>query len=82
MTIDERLQTILVQCTAADVTRVANREAKLVEDLGADSLDLIEIVMSVEEEYEIAITDNDAAACRTVGDLASLIERLRAPAAA
>lgn len=54
-------------------------EAQLVEDLGADSLDVIEIVMGCEEELGIAVPDDDAETLTTVGALIDYFEeRLRA----
>ena len=49
-------------------------EAKFVEDLGADSLNIVELVMAVEEEFGIEIPDEDAENLFTVGELQSYIE--------
>lgn len=49
-------------------------DAKFVEDLGADSLNIVELVMAVEEEFGIEIPDEDAENLFTVGDLQSYIE--------
>ena len=49
-------------------------DAKFVEDLGADSLNIVEFVMAVEEEFDIEIPDEDAENLFTVGDLQSYIE--------
>ena len=43
-------------------------EAKFIEDLGADSLDIVELVMEFEKEFDIEIPDEDAEKLRTVGD--------------
>ena len=43
-------------------------EASFIEDLGADSLDIVELVMAMEEEFEVEIPDEDAEKLRTVGD--------------
>lgn len=48
----------------------------LVADLGCDSLDVIEILMAMEEEFDILSSPEDDAAVRTVGDLLALVERL------
>jgi acyl carrier protein len=45
------------------------RNAKLMADLGADSLDIVEIVMAIEEEFGISYSDEDAAKAVTVGDM-------------
>ncbi|WP_234265657.1 acyl carrier protein [Hydrogenophaga sp. NFH-34] len=48
-----------------------------IADLPADSLDLVEIIMELEEVYQIEITDEDAQACKSVGDIVQMIERKR-----
>lgn len=48
-------------------------EASFIEDLGADSLDIVELVMALEEEYEIEISDEDAEKIKTVRDIISYI---------
>jgi acyl carrier protein len=50
-------------------------EASFVDDLGADSLDTVELVMAFEEEFTIDIPDEDAEQMRTVGDAISYIEK-------
>ncbi|MBI1799249.1 MAG: acyl carrier protein [Candidatus Eisenbacteria bacterium] len=49
-------------------TRQLTAEAKFIEDLGADSLDIVELVMALEEEFGIDIPDEDADKMKTVGD--------------
>lgn len=49
-------------------------EARLVEDLGADSIDSVELVMSVEDEYNLEISDEVLQNLKTVGDLVKYIE--------
>lgn len=48
--------------------------ASFIEDLGADSLDIVELVMALEEEYDLEISDDDAEKIRTVGDIVTYIE--------
>jgi acyl carrier protein len=52
-------------------------DANILEDLGADSLDVVEMVMAIEEAFDIEISDEDAESMRTVGDVEAYIsERL------
>ena len=49
-------------------------ESKFIEDLGADSLDVVELVMALEEEFDIEIPDEEAESILTVGDAIKFIE--------
>ena len=49
-------------------------DSNIVEDLGADSLDLVDLVMSVEEEFEIEVPDEEIENIKTVGDVVNFIE--------
>jgi acyl carrier protein len=52
-------------------------QASFIEDLGADSLDIVELVMALDEEYEMEISDEDAEKIKTVQDVISYIESHR-----
>ena len=49
-------------------------ESKLIQDLGADSLDIVELLMKLEDEYGITIPDQDAANLVTIGDVVKFME--------
>ena len=64
-TVDERVKKIVVEQLGVQEEEVTN-EASFVEDLGADSLDTVELVMALEEEFECEIPDEDAEKITTV----------------
>jgi acyl carrier protein len=73
----ETVQKILVEqlsLDAADVTL----EASIGDDLGADSLDAVELIMSLEEEFDVTIETDQAENLKTVGDLVTLVDSLKA----
>jgi len=52
------------------------RETDIINDLGADSLDLVELIMTLEDEYNVTITDESVYEHKTVGDITTFIESL------
>ena len=74
--IEERVKNIIVEQLGVDAGQVS-LETSFVEDLGADSLDTVELVMAFEEEFDIEIADEDAEKMTTVGDaITHLTEQL------
>ncbi len=69
----ERLKKIIVEQLGVDEGDV-KPEASFVEDLNADSLDLVELIMSLEEEFGMEISDDEAEKIKTVGDAQEYIE--------
>ncbi len=65
--IEGKVKEIIINELGVESEKVTN-EASFVEDLGADSLDTVELVMAFEEEFGIDIPDEDAEQMRTVGD--------------
>ena len=71
--ISERVKKVIKESLAKDsVTESSN----FIDDLGADSLDVVEIVMDLEEEFGITIEDTDAEHIRTVGDAIEFLEKI------
>ena len=71
--IEARVKEIIVNELGVEAEKVT-REASFVEDLGADSLDTVELVMAFEEEFGLEIPDEDAEQLQTVGDAIKYIE--------
>ena len=70
--VEEKVKKIIVDQLGVDEAEVTP-EAKFIEDLGADSLDTVELVMALEEEFGIEIPDEDAEKIVTVKDASSYI---------
>lgn len=73
----DRIKKLIVDLLGVDEEKVT-LEARFREDLGADSLDLVELVMAFEEEFGGTISDEDAQKIKTVGDALHFIERMAA----
>jgi acyl carrier protein len=71
--VQDRVKEIIVEQLGVNADQVTP-EAKFIEDLGADSLDTVELVMAFEEEFGAEIPDEDAEKLQTVGDVIKYIE--------
>jgi acyl carrier protein len=71
--VEERVKEIICEQLGVEEDEVTPN-AKFIEDLGADSLDTVELVMAFEEEFELEIPDEDAEKIVTVGDAISYIK--------
>ncbi len=69
----EKVKTIIVEQLGVSETSVTT-DASFIDDLGADSLDIVELVMALEEEFDIEIPDTDAEKVVTVGDVVEYIK--------
>lgn len=67
MSVEDKIRKIIAEKLSVDLEEV-KPQASFVDDLGADSLDLVELIMSMEEEFEIDISDEDAEKLVTVQD--------------
>lgn len=70
----EKVKEIIVDSLSCDEEAVT-LEANLREDLEADSLDAVELIMAIEEEYDIEIADEDSANMKTVKDIVDYVEK-------
>ncbi|MBI4550041.1 MAG: acyl carrier protein [Candidatus Omnitrophica bacterium] len=73
MAVNDKITEIIVEQLGVKPEEVTT-EASFVDDLGADSLDTVELVMALEEEFGIEIPDEDAEKIQTVGDAVKYIE--------
>lgn len=64
----ERIRTLVASQLGVDAAEVTE-DASILEDLGADSLDVVELVMALEETFDIEVPDEDVESMRTVGDV-------------
>ncbi len=72
----DKVKEIIVEQLGVNPDQVVE-EAKFVEDLGADSLDTVELVMALEEEFNAEIPDEEAEKLTTVGDAIKYIEKMQ-----
>jgi len=73
MAIIDKVKSIIIEQLGVEEDEV-KMEASFVDDLGADSLDIVELVMALEEEFDLEIPDEDAEKIRTVGEAAKYIQ--------
>ena len=73
LSVEEKVKQIVVNQLGVEESSVVAK-AKFIEDLGADSLDIVELVMEFEKEFNIDIPDEDAEKLRTVGDAVAYLE--------
>lgn len=73
MTVLERVSKVIIDRLGVEESEV-KPEASFRDDLGADSLDVVELVMELEDEFDMEISDEDAEKIATVGDAISYIE--------
>ena len=72
--IEKKVTDILVDKMGVEPEDVKN-EADFIEDLGGDSLDLVEVMMEVEREFRISVTDEEEYQVKTVADIIGLVEK-------
>ncbi|ACN99386.1 MULTISPECIES: acyl carrier protein [Sulfurihydrogenibium] len=73
MSIEQRVKEIIADQLGVEMEKITP-DAKFVDDLGADSLDVVELIMAFEEEFGVEIPDEDAEKIATVGDVLEYIK--------
>ncbi len=73
MNVEEKVKNIIVEQLNVDAESVT-ADASFIEDLGADSLDIVELVMTMEEEFDLEIPDEDAEKIKSVGDVITYVQ--------
>jgi len=76
MAIDDKMADIIVEQLSVDKEKVVPG-ASFVDDLGADSLDLVELIMAMEEEFDIEIPDEDAEKIATVQNAIDYVDKIQ-----
>lgn len=74
--VGEQVKEIIVKQLGVEADQVKD-QAKFVEDLGADSLDIVELVMAMEDKFSVSIPEDEAENLKTVGDTISYIQDLQ-----
>ena len=70
----EKIKEILAEQFDIEDTSTLNENTNIEDDLGADSLDVVEVLMSIEDEFKVEIPDEEIENIKTIGELASYIE--------
>jgi len=73
MAVEEKIKSIIAEQLGVKIEEV-NPQASFIDDLGADSLDTVELIMALEEEFGVEIPDEDAEKMATVGDAIKYID--------
>ena len=74
MAVVDKVRELIAQQLNKSVDEVTE-EKEIVKDLGADSLDVVEMLMSLEEEFKVTVPEEDAVNVKTVGDIVNLISK-------
>ena len=72
----EKIKAIIANELNIDESKIT-LESSLSEDLGADSLDAVELIMALEDEFGVTVSDDDTQSIRTVGDIVELVEKTK-----
>ena len=70
----EKVIKLISSATSVDVSKI-NTETRFIDDLNLDSLDMVELMMKMEDEFGVEIPDDDAEGLKSVGDVVSYLEK-------
>lgn len=70
---ENKIKNLIAETIGLSVDKIQN-ESRIIEDLGADSLDIIEMIMTMEDEFGISISDDDRNSMKTVGEIIKFVE--------
>ena len=73
MAVEDKIKDLIVEHLGVSMDEVVP-EASFIDDLGADSLDIVELVMAIEEEFGLEISDDDAEKIQTIGDAINYVD--------
>ncbi len=73
MAVEDKIKDLIVEHLGVSMGEVVP-EASFIDDLGADSLDIVELVMAIEEEFGLEISDDDAEKIQTIGDAINYVD--------
>lgn len=70
----EKVKKLLAEQLNISVDKITEN-SKVIDDLGADSLDVVEMLMTLEDEFNVTVTDEESVTLKTVGDIVKLIDK-------
>lgn len=70
----EKMKPVIAEQLGVDIDKITP-EASFIDDLGADSLDMVELILAIEEEYGFEVSEDDAAKISTVGEACEYIKK-------
>ena len=71
----DKVRELLASQLDIEVDKI-NKDTDIINDLGADSLDVVEMIMMLEEEFGLVITDESIYSCKTVGEIAAFLDKM------
>ena len=76
MQIIDKVKEVIAKQLRIDISEISD-DAAVVEDLGADSLDVVDIIMAIEDEFKVEVPDTEVENIKTVGDVVNYIENAK-----